>query len=167
MVPKNRFDPLERFAEIELLAAKVYFRFSHLFLRHPDLRDFWWQMGMDEEQHSSILLACKEIIKHSPHEAVDPSITQQKADKFKAQLTAYLRKGTPSITMEKAFEIAVEIESSELDFVYSQLLHSCGPMVAKTMENLSIPARVQRAKLKNAILRFTMEPKLRAAAQTL
>ncbi len=59
------FDPLERFAGIERLAAKVYFRFSHLFLPHADLREFWWQMAMDEEQHASVLFACKTMIETS------------------------------------------------------------------------------------------------------
>jgi hypothetical protein len=52
------FDPLVRFAEIERLVSKIYFRFSHLFLPHPELRDFWWEMAKEEEQHACILNAC-------------------------------------------------------------------------------------------------------------
>ncbi|MBI2352199.1 MAG: hypothetical protein HYV00_12125, partial [Deltaproteobacteria bacterium] len=70
MVSDNYFDPLEGFAEIERLVGKVYFRFSHLFLHHPELRDFWWEMGVQEEQHAAILLACKEMIKGYTDEAL-------------------------------------------------------------------------------------------------
>jgi len=161
------FDPLERFAGIERLAAKVYFRFSHLFLRHADLREFWWQMAMDEEQHASVLLACKAIIDNVPRDPMDPSINQDLGDRFEAQLQAYLSKGTQSITAEKAFRIALEMETSELDVIYNKLLQSCGPKVAQTMVKFGVPASVQRAKLKSAILRFSMEPKLRAAAEEL
>ena len=62
MVMEAQFDPLGGFAEIERLVGKVYFRFSHLFLHHPELRDFWLEMGVQEEQHAAILLACKEMI---------------------------------------------------------------------------------------------------------
>ena len=165
MGSETHFDPLERFAEIERLVSKIYFRFSHLFLHHSELRDFWWQMAMEEEQHSAILLACKEMIKNYPDEAVDPSISQKKADQLKAHISAYLRKGTPSITVEEAFKVALEIESSEIDAIYSKLLRLGGPKIAKTMESLGVPASVQRQKLKSALSRFCKDPKLLAAAE--
>ncbi len=165
MGSETHFDPLERFAEIERLVSKIYFRFSHLFLHHSELRDFWWQMAMEEEQHSAILLACKEMIKNYPDETVDPSISQEKADQLKAHISAYLRKGTPSITVEGAFKVALEIESSEIDAIYSKLLRLGGPKIAKTMESLGVPASVQRQKLKSALSRFCKDPKLLAAAE--
>ena len=58
------FDPLIGFAEIERLVAKIYFRFSHLFLLQPELRDFWWEMAKEEEQHGCILNACRAIIEN-------------------------------------------------------------------------------------------------------
>jgi len=130
---KIPFDPFERFAEIERLVSKVYFRFSHLFLHHPELRDFWWQMAIDEEQHACILLACKAIVENFYDESVDPEIPMEKADQLKEQISSYLNKGTPSITVEEAFKVAVEMETSEVDTIYSRLLQSCGPKVAKTL----------------------------------
>jgi hypothetical protein len=62
------FDPLTRFAEIEWLASKVYFRFPHVFLNHPELRDFWWKMAEEEEQHGSIVSACKALIENYEEE---------------------------------------------------------------------------------------------------
>lgn len=161
------FDPLDRFAEIERLVAKVYFRFSHLFLHDSELRDFWWQMAMDEEQHASILLACKELIQNYEDEAVDPSITREKAHQLREQIRTYLSKGTPSITVEEAFKIALDIESSEIDAIYSKLVYLGGPKIGKTMENLGVPASVQRQKLKSALSRFCKNPELIAAAQQL
>lgn len=161
------FNPLERFAEIERLISKVYFRFSHLFLHHPELRDFWWQMAKDEEQHSSILLACEKMIGNYPDEAMDVSVGQEKADQLKAQINAYLSKGTPSITIDEAFKIAVEIETSEIDSIYNKLLVLGGPKIAKTIENLGVPASVQRQKLRSALQRFCQDSELLAAAQKL
>jgi hypothetical protein len=164
---KVRFDPLERFAEIERLVSKIYFRFSHLFLDDSQLRDFWWEMAKQEEQHSLILLACKEVVGNFKDERLDPSITREKADRLREELAGYLAGGTPSMTVDEAFEAALRIETSEVDAIYSKLLQLGGPKIAKTMENLGVPASVQRQKLKAALLQFCKSPALLAAAQEL
>jgi hypothetical protein len=163
----ENFDPLERFAEIERLVSKIYLRFSHLFLHRAEVRDFWWDMGMEEEQHASILLACKDVIRNYDDEELDPSITRDKADQLKEQLSVFLQKGTPTLTVEEAFRIAVEIETSEIDAIYSRLLQLGGPKIAQTMQNLGVPASVQRQKLKAALRRFCADPKVLAAAEQL
>jgi len=163
----ENFDPLERFAEIELLVSKIYLRFSHLFFPQPKVRDFWWDMGMEEEQHASILLACRDMIENYEDEKLDHSISREKADQLKEQLTSYLRKGTPTLTVAEAFRIAVEIETSEIDAIYSKLLQLGGPKIAQTMQNLGVPASVQRQKLKAALRRFCSDEKLLAAAEQL
>ena len=162
------FDPLERFSEIERLVSKIYFRFSHLFLRQTDLRDFWWEMAVQEEQHSSILLACREMIENYDDEKLDPTVSREKADRLKEHLTSYLNRGTPSIGVEEAFKIALEIETSEIDAIYSKLVQLGGPKIAQTLENLGVPASVQRQKLKSALKRFcSSNPELLAAAEQL
>jgi hypothetical protein len=163
----ENFDSLERFAEIERLASKIYLRFSHLFLHHAELRDFWWNMGMEEEQHASILLACREMIENYEDEKLDPSITRDKADQLKEQLSSFLQKGTPTLTVAEAFRIALEIETSEIDAIYGKLLQLGGPKIAQTMQNLGVPASVQRQKLKAALRRFCSDEKLLAAAEQL
>jgi len=167
MVSEMHFDPLGTFAELERLVSKIYFRFSHLFLDQPALRDFWWHMALDEDQHAAILLACKEMVQNYEDETLDPSITREKADQLKTQLETYLSKGTPSIAVEDAFKLALEIETSEIDAIYSKLVYLGGPKIGKTMENLGVPASVQRQKLKAALLRFCKDPQLLQAAQQL
>lgn len=160
------FDPLLRFAEIERLVSKIYYRFSHLFLGQPELRDFWWEMAKEEEQHASILLACRELIANYEDERVDPLVNAAKADALRERLSAYLRQGTASLTIDESFRIALEIESSEIDAIYGKLLQLGGPQIAKTMENLGIPASAQRLKLKSALRRFSSNAELiRAAAR--
>src|SRR4029453_7544916 len=83
------------FAEIERLVAKIYFRFSHLFLHQPELRDFWWQMAKEEEQHGSILSACKALIENYDDETLDPSISADKAQELKDRLLSFLAQGIP------------------------------------------------------------------------
>jgi hypothetical protein len=164
---KQQFDPLARFAELERLVSKIYFRFSHLFLEDRELRDFWWEMAREEEQHACILLACKALIENYDDESLDPSISREKAQELEAKLLSYLAQGTPSLSKEEAFQIALELESSEIDAIYSKLVQLGGPHIAKTMENLGVPASVQRQQLKAALRRFCPDPGLLRAADSL
>ena len=167
MSAQEPFDPLSCFAVIERLVSKIYFRFSHLFLQHTELRDFWWEMAREEEQHACILFACKALIANFDDETLDPTISRGKAEELEKRLMVFLVRGTPSLTTEEAFRIALEIESSEIDAIYSRLLQLGGPQIAKTMENLGVPASVQRQKLKSALRRFCSNPELLEAADRL
>ncbi|HWP58614.1 MAG TPA: hypothetical protein VNL14_12055 [Candidatus Acidoferrales bacterium] len=167
MISKSQLDIFDDFAQIERLVAKIYFRFSHLFLDRPELRDFWWEMAKEEEQHGAILSACKLMIENYEEDALDPSITAVKAEELKSKLLSYLSRGTPSLSANEAFEIAIEIESSEIDAIYGKLLQLGGPKVAKTMQNLCVPASVQRQKLKFALRQFCTDPGLLKRAEDL
>ena len=63
--------------------------------------------------------------------------------------------------------MALEIETSEIDAIYGRLLQLGGPKIAKTMENLGVPASVQRQKLKFALRRFCSDSELLQAAEGL
>jgi len=161
------FDPLLRFAEIERLVSKIYYRFSHLFLNQPELRDFWWEMAREEEQHACILQACRAIIENYEDEKLDPRLSPGLAEKLKEWLLGYYQRGTAVLDTEESFRIALEIESSEIDVIYGKLLQLGGPKIAKTMENLGIPASAQRLKLKLALQKYCSNPELLRAAQQL
>ena len=167
MNTSGQFDPLLRFAEIERLVSKIYYRFSHLFLTRQDLRDFWWEMAREEEQHASILDACRELILNYNEECLDPMINSDSAARVAARLQSLLDEGTPRLAIEDAFRIALEIESSEIDVIYGKLLQLGGPQIGKTMESLGVPAAVQRQKLKAALRRFCSNPELVQAAERL
>lgn len=122
---------------------------------------------MEEEQHACILLAIRIVIENYLEEAMDPGISQDKADHLKVRLLAYLRKGTPAITAEEAFRIALEIESSEIDAIYSKLLQLGGPQMAKMMEQFGVPASVQILKLKSMLRQSSKDPELLAWAESL
>jgi hypothetical protein len=161
------FDPLERFAELERLVSKIYFRFSHLFISRPELRDFWWEMGHQEDQHAAILLACKALIQNYDDERLDPMISEEKATELKTRLLELLERGIAELGVEEAFRIALQIEGSELDTIYSKLLSLGGPKIAHTLENLGVPASVQRQRLKAALRRFCSDAGLLADAERL
>jgi hypothetical protein len=104
------------------------------------------------------------VIENYEDETLDPSISRDKAEELKGWLSAFLAQGLASTTVEEAFRIALQIESSEIDAMYSKLVKLGGPNIAKTMENLGVPASVQRQKLKAALRRFCSDPELLRAA---
>ncbi|HXG52771.1 MAG TPA: hypothetical protein VNN77_15345 [candidate division Zixibacteria bacterium] len=167
MSSESALDLLERFAEIEWLVAKIYFRFSHLFLDRPELRDFWWDMAHEEEQHGSILSACRTLIGKDKLERLELDVTREKAEELKRWLRSYLSRGTPSLGVDEAFRIALEIEGSEVNTIYNKLLHAAGLGGAQIVESLGIPVHVQTQKLKVAIHRFCADPGLLETAQRL
>jgi rubrerythrin len=167
MITEEPFDPLLSFAPIERLVSKIYFRFSHLFLDRPELRDFWWEMAQEEEQHACILQACRAVIANFAEQTLDPTINHDRAQQLSLRLNSFLAQGTASLTVEEAFRIAMDIESSEIDAIYGKLIHLGGEEIAKTMENLGVPASVQRQKLKAALRRFCSSPELLSAAERL
>jgi hypothetical protein len=167
MTTEEPFDPLFTFAQIERLVAKIYFRFSHLFLADPALRDFWWEMAREEEQHACILRACRAVIENYDEERLDPSVSRGRAHELQQWLDDFLAQGTPALAVEESFRIALEIESSEIDAIYGKLIHLGGEQIARTMENLGVPASIQRQKLKGALRRFCDNPALLRAAERL
>jgi hypothetical protein len=167
MSAQEPFDPLTRFAGIERLVSKIYYRFSHMFLNLPEVRDFWWEMAREEEQHACILFACKALIENYDDETLDPTISRAKAEELENRLTSLLAQGMVSLPVEEAFRMALEIEGSEIDAIYSKLLQLGGPQIAKTLENLGVPASVQRQKLKSAVRQFCSDPQMLAAAERL
>jgi len=167
MTTDKPFDPLTSFAAIERLVSKIYFRFSHLFLAQPDLRDFWWEMAKEEEQHACILTACRAVIENFAEPTLGPGITPDKAQSLSQHLNSFLAQGTATLSVEDAFRIAVDIESSEIDAIYSKLVHLGGEEIAKTLENVGVPASVQRQKLKAALRRFCISPEVLSAAERL
>jgi hypothetical protein len=167
MQAQEPFDPLLRFAAIERLVSRIYYRFSHLFLSQPALRDFWWEMAREEEQHACILNACRAMIVNYEEENLDPVISVGKAEEVHDRLESFLRRGTPALEVDEAFKIALEIESSEIDVIYGKLLQLGGPQIGKTMENLGVPASVQRQKLKAALRQYCFDPELIRAAEQL
>lgn len=108
------------------------------------------------------------MIQNYEEEALDPAISQAKAQELEAWLDSFLRRGASSLSVEDAFRIALEIESSEIDVIYGKLLNLGGPSIARTMQYLGVPASVQRQKLKQALRRFCADnPELLRGADQL
>jgi hypothetical protein len=107
----------EKFIEFEERAASVYFRFASLFAKNVELSSFWLEMGMQEKQHAGLLqflLAEKMFAANLPDDARIQKIDEQFQD-FES------RAARSDLSPSEAFEIALEMETSEVNDIYSHL----------------------------------------------
>ncbi len=105
---------------LEERAARLYSRFYRRFLPYPQVAAAWWDLAMDEYGHAGILRAVQEL--------VDPA---QRAEELAARVRPLVRilrdcerGGTGTISLRAALDLAVTIESSELDQIGNEVIRS-------------------------------------------
>lgn len=107
----------QQFVAFEEQAAAIYFRMaSRLSPENPELSGFW-DMGMQEKQHAGLLQFCINEELFATDLPSDTQIQQTKA------LFAALRKraADPNLSIEDAFKIATQMETSEVNDIYDRL----------------------------------------------
>lgn len=113
-----------RFIEFEEMAAAIYVELASHFSQHdPELSSFWVDMAMHEKQHAGLLQFC---LRDGLFVADLPDTCEiQKLTEFFKRLEK--RAADPKLTIEEAFRLAIEMESSEINAIYCHLtttLHS-------------------------------------------
>jgi hypothetical protein len=113
----NAVDVYEGFIRFEERSANLYLELSIRFADPPGLRWFWVEMAMEEKQHAGMLQHCSEASVFAgtlPHDGQVHRLDQVFRE-LEARITA------PDLTLDDAFDIAIRLESSEINDVYGQL----------------------------------------------
>jgi hypothetical protein len=164
--------------EIELRHAKLYATFSLLFGKLDErVARFWEQMSAEEWQHYIVVnfsrsLCARSIGLDAP--AVElPAVSIQRITRA---LDEYERRvENEQVTLNEAFEIAIQIEGSEADTVYIYLLSTIKKVIERTNETFLLERISQIAKdlyahvdrLVDATKRFAKDPDLVRRAYSL
>jgi hypothetical protein len=144
------------FIRFEERSASLYMELSVRFLDNPELRWFWIEMAMEEKQHAGMLQHCREAGVFASELPGKDQI--QRLNFLFRQLEARLAQ--PKLTQEEAFEMAIELESSEINDIYSTLTAPIqGPayVMRKKME-LSLTGHFDR--LHEAASKFNASPSI-------
>jgi hypothetical protein len=118
--PKSTY---RKFIEFEERAAGIYLEFASRFSNDPRLTSFWLDMAMHEKQHAGLLQFCLRdglFVRDLP----DTGEIQKLTTFFKR---LEKRAAAPKLTVEQAFQLAIELETSEINTIYCYLtttLHS-------------------------------------------
>lgn len=117
-------DILRTAVDMEKKTMALYMRFARAFQKPEELRKFWFTMARHEAGHLGALALVEGVLENEPDIAettkvwFDPSTVVR----LRSLLTAYNREATKTISVERSFEIALDIEGSELEDVVVELL---------------------------------------------
>ena len=113
--PQNVY---RRFLEFEEKAAAIYMKLAARFSSdNPELSSIWFDLGMQEKQHAGLLQFClveKLFAAHLPN----GGRVERSSALFRS---LEKRASNPSLTINDAFAIAAELETSEVNDIYTHL----------------------------------------------
>ena len=143
---------------LEERSAAFYMELSVRFFDNPELRWFWIEMAMEEKQHAGLLQHCREGRVFA--EALPDKDQIERLNSLFRQLES--RVAAPRLEVDDAFEMAIELEGSEINDVYSRLTEPIqGParVMRKKME-LSVAGHFER--LCSAASKFNVSPAIQS-----
>ena len=118
-------DILRTAVNLEKKAMALYMQFTRMFEDQEELRKFWFGMARHEASHLGALALVEGAIENDPDVAesskvwFDPSTVVR----LRSLLNAYSREAGKPVSVERAFEMALDVEGSELEDVVVDLLH--------------------------------------------
>jgi rubrerythrin len=118
-------DILRTALDMEKKTMALYTRFARVFDQQEELRSFWFGMARHEASHLGALALVESVLEHDPVLAentkvwFDPSTVVR----LRSLLSVYSREAGKGVSVERAFEMAIDLEGSELEDVVVELLH--------------------------------------------
>lgn len=115
---------LETAIELEKKTMALYVAFSKRFPRPDEVRNFWFGMARHEAGHCGALALVESMVESDPRVAgktrvwFDPTTVSR----LRSLLTAYQREARAGVTLERAFEMAIDLEASELEDVVVDMM---------------------------------------------
>ncbi|HEV7733358.1 MAG TPA: hypothetical protein VGR62_14395 [Candidatus Binatia bacterium] len=115
---------LDTAIDLEKKTMALYVAFVQAFPRPEEVRNFWFSMARHEAAHCGGLTLVESIIESDPARAKSTRVWFDEATvtRLRSLLTAYLRETRAGISVERAFEMAIDVESSELEDLVMDLL---------------------------------------------
>ena len=114
---------LDTAIELEKKTMALYVGFVQRFPRPEEVRNFWFTMARHEAGHCGALALVESIVEADDRAAktrvwFDPATVTR----LRSLLGAYLREAGSGVTLERAFEMAIDIEASELEDLVVDLM---------------------------------------------
>ncbi|HYR95440.1 MAG TPA: hypothetical protein VEM57_01840 [Candidatus Binatus sp.] len=115
---------LDTAIELEKKTMALYVAFVKLFPRPAEVRNFWFGMARHEAAHCGALALVEGILESDPRAAAKTRIwfDPTTATRLRSLLSAYLREARSGLTLERAFEMAIDLEASELEDVVVDMM---------------------------------------------
>jgi hypothetical protein len=102
---------LDQLSELEERVGRLYTRFYGKFNDSPIVAELWWEMALEEHEHSGILKMVKELAEPTGQVAD----IRKRLRPLQAMIKACERRAWRDISLSEALAMAVRLERSELD----------------------------------------------------
>jgi len=108
---------LDTAIELEKKTMALYVTFVKTFARPAEVRNFWFTMARHEAGHCGALALVESIVESDPHAAAKTRVWFDPATvtRLRSLLAAYQREARAGVSLERAFEMAIDLEASELE----------------------------------------------------
>lgn len=117
-------DVLDLALDLERRTMALYAGFLSAFGDDEELRRFWFSMARGEAGHCGALMLVECLLRDTPELGGNSAIRFDMSTgvRLRSLLTAYRREQRRGVTLERALEMAVDLEGSELEDVVVELL---------------------------------------------
>jgi hypothetical protein len=138
---------LRRCSELEQRVADIYRQFAGSLNDHKELESFWLGMAEEEKHHGKILAAEKAALEVDSDTGYFMPEFPAKLTEMDALLKRVEEKARIGVSEDEAFALALELEQSELNTIYRDLV-LMGRAAVKLMarhvdQSLSLPKHQQ------------------------
>jgi hypothetical protein len=109
---------------LERRTMELYCRFETLFPEPREVRTFWFDMAQHESRHFGALALVAGLLESAPQRTLPaaPTLTREHVIHLRDVLTQAETEASGGLTLTRAFEIALEIEGSEIEDLVLDLL---------------------------------------------
>lgn len=159
---------LRRCSELEQRVSDIYSQFAGSLNDDKELESFWLGMAEEEKHHGKILEAEKAALEVDSDTGYFMPEFPAKLAEMDALLKRVEEKARTGVTKDEAFTLALELEQSELNTIYRDLVlmgRAAVKLMARHMDqSLSLPKHQQD--LLTGIQRFAPTDATRQKAET-
>jgi rubrerythrin len=114
---------LDTAIELERRTMDLYVAFLKTFAKPDEVRNFWFTMARHEAFHCGALALVESIVQSDPPAGRTPvRFDPTTVARLRGLLTAYQREAKRGVSLERALEMAIDLEASELEDVVADLL---------------------------------------------
>lgn len=153
--------------ELEKRTMALYTAFVSHHADNPELYRFWLTMARHEAGHFGALALVESMIQNDPKLTIDQKLWFDDVTvvRLRSLLNAYLREAKQPVSIERALEMAIDLESSELEDLVADLMQVVkdGPWREQAMQFLIHDL----GDLSYMVEKFTRDPKLLRRADDL
>jgi rubrerythrin len=112
--------------EFERRTMQIYCRFESMFQEPEEVRAFWFDMAQHESRHFGALALVGGLLDGAKTRSLPavPALTKTRLKRLRSILDGAEKAAGRETTLTRAFEIALDIESSEIEDLVLDLLSS-------------------------------------------